>query len=91
MTVRERKVLAIRRHTLPREPESGHAVFDTAADIVDVLRGIQQWRIVTADPSVHHESSTGVLVDPAEHRVSLRLKIQQKNLYNIICNKCTFT
>lgn len=73
MIVREREIFAVLRRALPRESQSGDAVLDTAADVVHILRRVQQRRVVAADPSVHYEGSTVGVVDPAEHCVGLGL------------------
>lgn len=85
--IREREIPAVLCYALPREPQGGHAVLDTAADVVDVLRRVQQRRVVTADPSVHHESTTVGLVDPTKHGIGLRLNVYKAReiiLINII-------
>lgn len=79
MIVREGEILAILRYALSWELQDGRAIFDATADIINVLRRVQQRRVITADPSVHHESPTVGLVDPTKHRVGLRLKIQHES------------
>lgn len=76
--VRKREIPAVLRYALSREPEGGYAIFDAAADVIDVLRWIQQRRVVAADPGVHHESSTIRFIDPAENGIGLRLKTNKK-------------
>lgn len=82
--VREREIPVVLRYALSREPEGGYAVLDAAADVVDVLRRVQQRRVVAADPGVHHERPTVRLIDPPEHGVGLRLKTKRLLSENFI-------
>lgn len=76
--VRKREIPVVLRYAFPREPEGGYAILDAAADVEDVLRRIQQRRVVAADPGIHHESPTVRLIDPSKHGIGLRLKKEEQ-------------
>ena len=72
--IRKREILVVFCYAFSRELEGGYAILDAAADVVYVLRWIQQRRGVATDPGVHHESPTVCLIDPAQYGIGLRLE-----------------